>query len=208
MTRSRILGSLLVGGGVLAVVAPARATVVQELTLEDMAADADAIVLGRVESTKGRLVQTSEGWVPQRIARIRVERWLKGRGSGRLEVRETGGPIGRGGGMAIAGVPVYRVGQEVLLFLERRADRPGSYRTYAMAQGAFLVRRGVPGVDDLVQRDLRDLGLAGWSQGRFQVHRREGVEVARLADVLARIERVVRWLTPGTGEPGGDGVLR
>ncbi len=207
MGRSRILGALLLWGGVTTLGTPAGATVVQELTLEDMAAGADAIVLARVVRVLERVVLTDRGAVPQRIARLRVTRWLKGRGAALVEVRETGGRFGHGGGMAIAGVPRYRAGQEVLLFLERRAGHASAYRTYAMAQGTFVVRRGVPGVQDVVRRDLRDLGLAAWSQGRFRVRRREGVEEASLHDVLARIERVVRWLEPRGSSPVG-GRLR
>ena len=184
--------------------APASATVVQELTLEDMVADADAVVLARVERVVERAALTPRGMEPQRLATLRVERWLKGRGAERIVVRETGGSLGDGGGMRIAGTPTYRVGQEVLVFLSRHPEHARSWRTYAMAQGFFLVRRGVGGAPDVVVRSLRDLGLARWSQGRFEVVRREGVETARLDEVLARIRRVVGWLTTPAGGTDGE----
>ena len=188
----------------LAAATPAKATVVQELTLEDMAAGADAVVLARVERVVERVAMTRRGLQPQRIATLQVAQWLKGRGPQRIVVRETGGESGQGG-MWIAGTPVYRTGQEVLVFLARHPEFPDSWRTYAMAQGFFLVRRGVGGAPDVVLRSLGDLGLAHWSQGRFEVTRRAGLETAPLREVLHRIRQVVGWLAPGEG--AGDGEV-
>ncbi len=199
MVRVALLAALSVMGAT-----PAGATVVQELTLEDMAADADVVVLARVERVVERLAATPRGMEPQRIATLRVTRWLKGRGGERLVVRETGGALGRGGGMRIVGTPTYRTGQEVLVFLVRHPEHRGSWRTYAMAQGFFVVMRGVGGVPDTVRRSLRDLGLARWSQGRFEVVRREGVETARLDEVVARIRQVAGWLTAPAGDVDGE----
>lgn len=155
----------------LAFPASAAATVMVEVPIEDMARDADAIVVGRVVRSEVRVVvDPVRGAQPHTLTTIAVSEWIVGSGGATVVVDELGGEI-QGHGLAISGTPVYRPGEEVIVFLER-AD--GRLRTYAMAQGRFEIRRGVGGVPDHVQRDLTDVAFARWSGGQMQVgHGRE-----------------------------------
>ena len=65
--------------------------------------------------------------------------------------------------MWIDGTPRYRRGEECVVFLRALPD--GSHRTYAMAQGHFEVRPGVPGVAPAVVRDTSAIGMASWARG-------------------------------------------
>ena len=102
--------------------AAAHATVLPWMSLEDVTAKAELIVLGRVEtsvagwSDDGRIIVTR--------ATVSVERALKGGPRARVEVKAPGGRIGDVG-MIAAGAPVFHVGDRVVLFLEAAGSGAG-----------------------------------------------------------------------------------
>ena len=167
----------------------AAATVMVEVPIEDMARDAHAIVVGRVLSSEVRVVvDPVRGAQPHTLTELRVEEWITGPGGARVVIDELGGEI-QGQGLAISGTPVYRTGEEVIVFLER-AD--GRLRTYAMAQGRFEIRRGVSGVSDHVTRDLSDVAFARFSGGRMQVD--HGLDPAVSLEIfLEHVRRVAAY---------------
>lgn len=164
----------------------ARGTVLYEVPIEDMAADAEAIVLGEVVQTGVRLVMLPEGLEPFTVTTIKVDRWLSGRGGETVEIHERGG-VWQGGGVRIEGTPVYRVRERVVVFLSR--DDRGNYRTYGMVQGKFVIRASVDG-PTRVERDFRGAAFARWQNGQMQVEE-VAPPPATLSALLARIERVV-----------------
>ncbi|HHH28620.1 MAG TPA: hypothetical protein ENK57_09780 [Polyangiaceae bacterium] len=172
----------------------ANATVMVEVSLEDMARDADAIVMGRVTRTEVRVVMDPvRGAVPHTITEIEVADWILGSGGATVRVDELGGDI-QGSGLIIAGTPVYGVGEEVIVFLEQAQGR---LRTYAMAQGRFEIRRGVGGVPDHVQRDLSDITFARWG--------RDGMNLDHSSDPPVALEtfvEYVRRIASGYGSAG------
>lgn len=168
MSRSKLhVVALLAAALAWSIGAPARATVMVEVAVEDMIRDADAIVHGVVARSGTRMVFHEGSLEPHTFTTLRVTRWLKGEGGPTVEIDELGG-VFQGGGRVIDGTPEYAVGEEVVVFLERRPDRPG-YRTYAMVQGKFSVQRGAPGVPSFVRRDLEAVGFARWTGGQMQV---------------------------------------
>lgn len=183
----------------LVVPGSAAATVMVEVAIEDMARDAEAIVVGRVLSSEVRVVvDPIRGAEPHTFTEIRVREWISGPGGATVVIDELGGEI-QGRGLAISGTPVYRPGEEVIVFLER-AD--GRFRTYAMAQGRFEIRRGVGGVPDHVLRDLSDVAFARWSGGRMQVSHGHEPAVA-LETFLDHVRRIASY----GFHRGGAGVL-
>jgi hypothetical protein len=169
--------------------APARATVMVELAVEDMAAAADAIVIGRVVRSDVQLLAepNAQGLRPWTVTRLEVEQWLEGPGGARVEILERGG-VWQGGGQVIAGTPTYRAGDRVLVFL--RIDVYGRWRTYGMAQGKWDVHAGVPGTPTTAQRDLSDLGLVHWAGGQMIVNGGTREAPVPLRDLIERIIRV------------------
>ncbi len=172
----------------------AEATVMVELTLEDMARDAIAIVHGRVVRSSGHL-QIRDGHAePYTLTTLHAIEWLKGPGDDEVVLRELGGELPNSrGGTHVSGVPRYEVGEEVVVFLE--ADPRGDfYRTYGMVQGKFLVLHGVPGVPDTVVRDTEAIGFARWTEGRMVVQHgnREAMALETFLDAVA----VALRLTP------------
>lgn len=192
--RKLLLASLLLS----LTPAYAAATVMVEVPIEDMARAADAIVMGRVVRTEVRVViDPARGAMPHTLTEIRVAEWIAGSGGATVVIDELGGEI-QGQGLAIAGTPVYRVGEEVIVFLER-AD--GRLRTYAMAQGRFEIRRGIGGVPDHVTRDLSDVAFVRWGAGGMHVgHGNDAaVTLEVFVDHVRRIATAYSTAAPATG---------
>lgn len=144
--------------GVAAITVPAQATVMVELAFEDLTSGASAIVHGRVVRSGVQMDLRGESYDPTTLTSIQVIDWMKGEGGDVVQLRELGGVFSRGG-MRIDGTPQYRVGEEVVVFLERDPEVSSYFRTYAMAQGKFIVVHGVPGTSSVVARDTRDLAF-------------------------------------------------
>lgn len=196
-----LVAALVCWGGVPS----AEATVMTEVSIEDMAADADAIVHGTVEHSGTRMALTSRGQEPHTITRIRVREWLKGPADEpTVTVREIGGEW-KGGGMEIAGTPQYERGEEVVLFLERHPEHPGTYRTYAMIQGKFVVVHGTPGVPSTVHRDLEAVGFARWTETGMRVEHGDGGPSMQLGELLRLVREEVGY--NGGGIVGGAGEV-
>lgn len=138
----------------------ASATTMLDLSLQDLAAEADAVVLGTVESKSvthdGRLIET--------VNVLRVSQVLAGElTTDVIEVRTLGGELpegvaGPGGhrGMTVAGSPRFEIGQEVVVFAGRHpgAARADVFRIPGMQQGRMLVSRDGLTKDVRLFRDL------------------------------------------------------
>jgi len=202
-TLALILTPALVTVAVLGQAESARATVMVEVSLEDMARDADVIVRGTVTRTGVRMRFEEGRLEPYTSSELRISDWIAGAGGERLVIRERGGEW-QGGGHWIDGTPQYRVGEEVVVFLRRDAAE-GSYRTYAMAQGKFIVLRGVPGTSGQVRRDLEGMSFASWGDRGMQLS--EGAAPTMALDTfLARIRAVRQHFgdaSPAGGPLGG-----
>lgn len=170
--------------------APAGATVLVEMPLEDMVRDADAIVHGVVERTGTQMLVSADAFEPNTVSVIRVRSWLKGEGGSTVRIREIGG-VWQGGGLRIDGTPRYAPGEEVIVFLERRPE-DGSYRTYGMVQGKFVVMHGVPGVPSSVQRDLDGVSFARWTDGQMTLHEPQSSPAMVLDGFIDTIRRWAR----------------
>jgi len=188
--KSRTWQTLLGAVAVLAVASTASATVMVEVPLEDMIRNADAIVHGTVTRSGVRMAIGDGGMEPQTLTTIEVHEWLAGEGGRTVRLRELGGRW-QGGGVHYEGTPTYRAGEEVVVFLEPRDEAPHDLRTYAMAQGKFVVRPGVPGAPDTVRRDLSGVAFARWADGHQTVSP-PGREPAMQLDVFLDFVRQVR----------------
>jgi len=166
----------------------AQATVLVEVPIDDMIADADAIAVAQVAHVGTRLVLRQDGELePWTATTLRVERWLGGGAGTTVVVHERGG-LWQGGGMRIAGTPEYHPGERVVVFL--RLDETGRYRTYGMVQGKFVIRAGVAGVLTTVERDFTEVAFATWSSSGMVVQPR-GAQPLPLDLLLERIRYVL-----------------
>jgi len=147
--------------------APARAAELRLLELAELGARADLVVRGQVIAT---------ATAPDELATdadVSVTECLAGECPAGLQIRRRGGEQG-GRGLLVDGEAELRPGQEVVLYLRARPDRP--YAVIGGVQGALRVVRHDGRLH--AARDLRGhrvLSAAGWRRG--------GIELASLAEV-------------------------
>lgn len=170
MKRITPLGLGLVGAAMLSLIAAgAQATVMVELSLEELIGGADAIVHATVTDSRVQMHVSPESMRPDTLTTFRVHEWVAGPGGDTVQIREIGG-VYQGGGLRIDGTPTYGLGEEVVLFLERRPEAPYDLRTLGMVQGKFIVRHGLGDVPTTVHRDLSGIAFARWTEGRQTVN--------------------------------------
>jgi hypothetical protein len=114
----------------------ASATVLQKLTLSEMAERSAHVLVGTVEQTRS-LMLPGQGLIVTDVT-VRCTKGMRGVREGQLlTVRHFGGTVD-GVGQRVFGEASYRVGEEVLLLAE---ERNGSYFAVGMAQGAMHIDR-------------------------------------------------------------------
>ena len=192
MLRIRLLSAVL--GSILAaflVTSPADGSIVQSLELEELTAEADRIILGRVVFSEPFVRQSGQIWTSHRIA---VEREIRGRAPDEDEVivETMGGQIGDIA-MRVEGEATFRVGERVLVFA-RGGGPYTAFRPVGMAQGVMRVRRerGVDTVHQsreglmLVRRDAQ--GRLKRDFGALPDPERLDAFISRLRQITARQE--------------------
>lgn len=183
------LGLGLVGAALLSwIAAGASATVMVEHSLQELIGGADAIVHATVTESRVRMALSEGSMAPETLTTLRVHEWIAGPGGDTVELRELGG-VYQGGGLRYDGTPTYAVGEEVVLFLERRADAPHDLRTFGMVQGKFIVRHGLGGVPSTVRRDLDGIAFVRWANGRQVVSHPNDAPVMRLDAFLGYVRQ-------------------
>jgi hypothetical protein len=127
------------------------ATLVGPADIESLTAAADAVVYGQV-------VRRSSGWAPgggqifTTVVLRPIEAW-KGPSAGEIAVLVPGGAVGQLS-QTVQGVAAFDDGEEVVVFLHRRAA--GTYGVERLALGKFVV--GAPaGLPRQAHRDRRGL---------------------------------------------------
>ena len=129
----RTLASLLLAVG-LATVAPAHATSLAELSVDQMTDAADSVVRGTVTEVWTELDAGGHVWTKAAVA---VQEAYKNGAPGDLVVEAPGG-VYDGAVAEVALAPRYSVGEDVLLFVSEKS--PGRYGTVAMYAGKYTVR--------------------------------------------------------------------
>src|SRR5262249_42942165 len=113
----------------------ASASVLQKLSLAELAGRADRALVGTVEEGKPQLL--GGNYIVTDV-RIRCTRELLGVPQGSVfTVRHLGGEVGELG-QRVYGEASYRVGEEVLVLAE---ERSGAFYAVGMAQGALHIER-------------------------------------------------------------------
>lgn len=146
---------------VLFLAPPAGATIVQSLTLDELAHKADVIVHGRV-------VEQAASWNETRsriytVTTVEVVERLKGLGESRIQIRQLGGTVD-GITQSIVGNARLVVGEEVVVFLNHDPSKNLHY-VVGMAQGKYAVDRSTP--KPTIRHDLAGLALARIQEGQL-----------------------------------------
>jgi hypothetical protein len=191
--------SLPVVLGVLAAVvwvSPSKASIVQALDLDELVAQADQILLGRVVFSES--FQRPNGTIGT-WHRIQIERDVRGSAADEREVMvETlGGSLGDVA-MRVEGEPTFAVGERVLVFV--RGD--GAYQAFrpvGMGQGVMRVRTE-EGVDRVRQTGAGMLLMRRNAQGVLEKSRGALPHEERLETFLSRVRRILDRKPSGTDE--------
>jgi hypothetical protein len=133
MTKLRALLFLFVS---LALVPPARATVLIPADLGELSRDARAIVRGRVAALDAQW--TDDRGSIETIVTLEVESYLKGALGATLRFRVPGGELGRFRSIVV-GAPEFAIDQHVVVFLGARG--PSVPFVLGLSQGVFRLAR-------------------------------------------------------------------
>ena len=143
-------------------VSTTNATVVKELSEEDMVNQSEEILIGTCASIRSEW--NEEGTKIYTYITFSVHNVLKGGESPQqITIRQLGGEVGDIG-MRVEGASVFEEGEEALLFL--RAGRKGYHRVVGLSQGKFSIK-----TDPVTQRKIlvrKRLQRAMTRQGRIE----------------------------------------
>ncbi len=135
------------------------ATTVQRMNTRDLVRAADLIIIGRVITNE---TQSDPGPTNVRtLTRIAVGEGLKGRVGTEITVIGMGGVVGNFA-FNWPGVPRFKEGEEVLLFVERHSS--GAMLVSGLEQGRFTIVTDLRG-NKFVTRNLADLTFIGEKPG-------------------------------------------
>ncbi len=169
MTLKTKVASILLGAAVsfLAAVPNAHSTVARYIPFDQKVDEAEAIVLGRVTGTRSSFDPTGR-WILT-TATIEVDKSMKGRAGGTIEVTVPGGAVD-GIHQQTVGVPAFRMGDERILFVKQ--ERVGPTVLY-LDQGTYEVRNDLsgrrtvwPASSDLVLLDNQTGKIAAAEESR------------------------------------------
>lgn len=178
MLGFRSLAVPFVAAVVLAAGTPAQGSVLMGLDLDELTAQADRIVLGRVVWAEP--VRHGNGHIHTRF-RVQVERDLRGSGDEEIIVETLGGQIGDLA-MRVEGSPSLQIGDRAVVFVE--SEGGAVFRPIGMAQGVMRVRR---------QRG--EEMIAPQTRGMLLVRRDAAGRLVRSAGPLPREERLDTFLS-------------
>lgn len=132
-------GFLWVGLLCLSVVSTATGMTHRHSTVDDLTSSASRIFRGICERVDTSSVAVAGARLPMTTYTFRVSERLKGSGGARLTFHQIGTPSGGPSDLGtLAGLPVYSVGHEYLLFLLPEC-RAGLTSPAGAAQGAFEI---------------------------------------------------------------------
>lgn len=174
---------MVLAGGIFAILAfPAmKATSLARMSVEQMAHAAAVIVRARCLSNE---VRREEGEIWTFTAFQTEETW-KGEAPVRISVRLLGGRLGEITAH-VSGVPQFRAGEDVVLFLER-APR-GNYSVVSWEQGTFRIRGGSHAGEFTVTQDTAAMPVFNPVTRQFEV---VGVRRKPLSVFRAQVKKAV-----------------
>jgi hypothetical protein len=163
----------------------AAATTIVKMDLDELTRAAQVVARGRCVASEARL----EGGYIWTFTTFEVSETLKGSAARQISVRLLGGKVGHMKS-TVDGVPQFRPGEDVFLFLEPTGD--GDLSVTSWVQGTFRVRRdsetgqesvtqdsAAHAVFDPVTRQFKTGGVRNMPVEMFRLRVREAVERQR-----------------------------
>ena len=142
---------------VLAFVLPLEASTMRLLTLEQLTAAADKIVVATIQGNQYQWAnERADMWT---VTRVRITEKIKWSGpqAGELQLRHPGGigkmNDGKTWNIHVPGVPAFKGGKKAMLFLQQRGNY---HELIGWAQGYFRVETNAAG-QEVVFRDMEGI---------------------------------------------------
>lgn len=177
------IGTALVFALVLS--APADASILIALDLEELAAEADRIAVGRVLLEEP--IRTANGMIRTRY-RILVEQELRGSDDREIIVETLGGQIGRLG-MRVEGAASLVLGDRVVVFVQ--GDGTPVFRPVGMTQGVMRIE-GESGREVVAPSGLGALLVRSDARGTLVKSAGPLAEREPLDRFLSRVREIIR----------------
>ncbi len=155
-----------------------RATTIMRMTLVQMAQASHDIVRARC-LTNHALWENGELWT---LTTFNVEETWRGSASGQIAVRLLGGKTSQLTSI-VSGVPHFRPGEEVVLFLQPTAQ--GDYSVVSWQEGTFRIRRDAGTGEERVTQDTAGIKTYDVSARLFVT---SGICRLPMADFRAQVE--------------------
>jgi hypothetical protein len=175
---------------------PVEAGSVQRLEIEQLLGQCDQAFEGRV--TNIRVVEKGSKCLETEIT-LSVSRRFWGQAGGEFLLRIPGGVLPDGRGLLIPGMPCFREGEELLLFLSAESRR-GTRMPVGLAQGRFRVEARAGGAKVLV-REQDDLEFL--DPRTLRTSSAEPRALFDYAAVVARIEAAAQQRRQRESRGGG-----
>jgi hypothetical protein len=133
---------LLLLAAAAAVTVPAGASTFLALSRQEMVAQADSVIQGRV-------VEVASFWNEARTAIlteavVEIEETVLGDAAGYVRIRTFGGQVGNYR-IEAHGFPTFSKGERLLLFLEPENEKDGAHRVLGYLQGEYRIRTDARG---------------------------------------------------------------
>jgi|SRR6185295_14876653 len=187
----RTPGVLLCGALAVALAVPAGASTFLQVDREDLAAQAEAVVQGRVVEVNS--FWNREGTAILTEAVLVVEDTVVGPERSHVRLVTFGGEV-NGLHIEAHGFPTFQKGQRLLLFLEpARQSEDGAHRILGYRQGEFEIRK---------DRQGRDLAVPTWEADNVRILKADGTP-ARVprAVLLDELKDEIRAFAERAGRP-------
>jgi hypothetical protein len=192
---STFLGAALV----LALAMPTGASTFLALSQEEMVAQADSVVQGRVVEVNSFWNRQGTAIVTEAV--LEVEETVLGRERSHVRLFTFGGEVGDYR-IEAHGFPTFRKDQRLLVFLEpARKDEEGAHRVLGYRQGEFEIRAGEAG---------RDVAVPTWEAAeQARVLEKDGTEAeAPKPRALDDFKREIRETAGRMGRPDAGPRVR
>lgn len=177
MTARSLVKALALAGALMPLAS--LATVVMQLSIEEMTLRATTVVRATVQGSKVIQAADHSIWT---VTTFAVTERLKGAGTARVTVKQPGGEIG-GRGQSVSGTTVFTEGDDVVLFLE-----PSNEKNVFILQGLAAGKVSLEIINGQKSAVRHLDGLSFAQAGSQRVQRVENVD--RLGTVDAFLTRV------------------
>lgn len=180
----KLVGSLLFCAGLLAGSDALHGTTLETMSLARMSRVAPVIVHAQCVSN-ATAWDAGEIWTFTTFQVLETWKASSTQVSQQITVRLLGGTVGALTSH-VSGIPRFRVGEEVVLFLERTVR--GDFSVVSWQQGTFRIRREAGMGEGIVTQDTAAMATFNRHTRRFEV---SGIRKALLSDFRQQVESAI-----------------